>query len=29
VDAFHVEGKRLDLLKGSQVVAVFRTDEPE
>ena len=29
VDAFHVEGKRLDLLKGSQVVAVFRTDESE
>jgi|688.fasta_scaffold151445_2 predicted amidohydrolase YtcJ/heat shock protein HslJ len=29
VDAFHVEGKRLDLLKGSQVVAVFRSDEPE
>lgn len=29
VDAFHVEGKRLDLLKGSQVVAVFGTDESE
>ena len=29
VDAFHVEGKRLDLLKGSQVVAVFRSDESE
>jgi heat shock protein HslJ len=29
VDAFHVEGKRLDLLKGTQVVAVFRTEEPD
>ncbi len=29
VDAFHVEGKRLDLLKGTQVVAVFRTEETD
>jgi heat shock protein HslJ len=29
VDAFHVEGKRLDLLKGTEVVAVFRSDEPQ
>lgn len=28
VDAFHVEGKRLDLLQGSQVVAVFVTENP-
>lgn len=29
VDAFHVEGKRLDLLKGTEVVAVFSSDEPQ
>jgi hypothetical protein len=29
VDAFHVEGKRLDLLKGTEVVAVFRSDETQ
>jgi len=28
VDAFHVEGDRLDLIKGSQVVAVFKSDQP-
>lgn len=28
VDAFHVEGKQLDLLQGSQVVAVFVTENP-
>jgi heat shock protein HslJ len=28
VDAFHVEGDRLDLMKGSQVVAVFKSDQP-